>query len=364
MKHFIIVPDGGLQKIAGALVESRRILRIFLVQNALGFFLVGAIAENNGHPQLAPRVRCHLSLEFLIIQLGHRHRGHRKNGIKAAQTLLLLDFFHRASGGRSHLSNIDEGVELVRLIPPIGLLIKMLQNILGHQSNALRRQHGLFAVDVPYHFIGDFLFRVHGLDVIHPKGQYILVVNGIHNGIGMQLVPKGLSRRKELRVLGAAGIRRKNRRPCKAEEMILLEVLHNSRVHIAKLTAVAFVKDNHHLLGIHRMAAVFFYERGQLLNGGNNNHSLGIFQLFFQNGCRGVAVGGPFFKAVVFLHGLVIEILAVYHKEHLFDIGKLGGQPGRLEGSQRFAGAGGMPNIAAPGDAAVFLVVVGDVNAV
>ena len=180
----------------------------------------------------------------------------------------------------------------------------------------------------------------------------------------MQLVPKGLASRKELRVLGAAGIRRKNRRPCKAEEMILLEVLHNGGMHIAKLAAVTFVKNNHHLLGIHCMAAVFLNKRGQLLNGGDNNHGLGIFQLLFQNACGGVAVGRPFFKAIVFLHGLVIEILAVYHKEHLFDIGKLGGQPGRLEGGQGFAGAGGMPNIAAPGDAAVFLVVVGDFDAV
>ena len=79
---------------------------------------------------------------------------------------------------------------------------------------------------------------------------------------------------------------------------------------------------------------------------------------------EGVAVGRAFLEAVVLLHGLVIQILAVYHKQHLVDIVQFGGKLRRLKGSQRFAAARGVPDIAAACNRAELFIVVGDLNAV
>ena len=70
------------------------------------------------------------------------------------------------------------------------------------------------------------------------------------------------------------------------------------------------------------------------------------------------------FKAVVLLHSLVIQILAVYHKQHLVDVGQLRYQPCRFEGGQRLAGASGVPDVAAALDGAILFVVVGDLDTV
>ena len=48
-----------------------------------------------------------------------------------------------------------------------------------------------------------------------------------------------------------------------------------------------------------------------------------ILQLTLQDYGAGIAVGSTFLEAVVFLHGLVVQILTIYHKEDLIDIGKL-----------------------------------------
>ncbi|MCY1314130.1 hypothetical protein D9M70_647350 [compost metagenome] len=47
---------------------------------------------------------------------------------------------------------------------------------------------------------------------------------------------------------------------------------------------------------------------------------------------------------MVLLHGLVVQILAVHHEEHLVDEIQLGGQARCLEVGHRLAAAGGMPD--------------------
>lgn len=69
----------------------------------------------------------------------------------------------------------------------------------------------------------------------------------------MELVAEGLRRGEKLRILGCAGVCREDGRPGKAEQMILFEVLHDSRVHIPELAAVALVEDDDHMALIDRM---------------------------------------------------------------------------------------------------------------
>jgi hypothetical protein len=71
------------------------------------------------------------------------------------------------------------------------------------------------------------------------------------------------------------------------------------------------------------------------------------FQLLLQNGRVAVAVGGSLLKAVIFLHGLVVQVFPVYHEQHLVHIGQLRGQLCRLKGSQCLTASGRVPDIAA-----------------
>ena len=105
--------------------------------------------------------------------------------------------------------------------------------------------------------------------------------------------------------------------------MVVLEILYNSSVHITKLATVAFVKNDDNVFPIHFMFAVFFDEGRQLLNGSNDNMGIRIFQLLFKNCSRSIAVGSTFFKAVILLHGLVVQVLTVNHKQHLINIRQL-----------------------------------------
>lgn len=140
-----------------------------------------------------------------------------------------------------------------------------------------------------------------------------------------------------LKALDGSGIRGEYRRTGKAEEMIFLKALDYRRVHIAELRAVAFIKYDDHMLLIDGMYGILFYEGRKLLYSCNDDAALVIFKLPFEDSSGSVAVRRTLFKAVILLHGLVVEILAVDHEKHLVDIGKPGGKPCGLEARQRLA---------------------------
>ena len=146
--------------------------------------------------------------------------------------------------------------------------------------------------------------------------------------------------------------------------MILAKILGNGKVHIAELTAVAFIKDDDYALIKNCVRGILFDEGGQLLDGGDDDFCTIVLQLALEDSGGGVAVGRALFKAVVLLHSLVIQILAVYHKQHLVDIIELRGKLRCFEGSQRFTAARGVPDIAAACNRAELFVVVGDLNTV
>ena len=62
----------------------------------------------------------------------------------------------------------------------------MVKDILRHQPDALGRHKGFFAVDVPDVLVVDVRLLVHRFDVVHPEGQHVVVVDGVHDGVGMQ----------------------------------------------------------------------------------------------------------------------------------------------------------------------------------
>ena len=193
----------------------------------------------------------------------------------------------------------------------------------------------------------------------------------------MELVAKR-RRGSQVGISACSGIHREYGGAGKAEDVIVLEIAihlddffaffdgttHNAAVHITKLTAVAFIKDQNDVLVPDGVLGVLGDEHIQLLNGGDNDFGCGIFQLTLQD-CRAlVSIGGAFFKAVVFLDGLVVQIFPVYHKQHLVNIRQSGGQLGGIEGGQGFAAAGGVPDVAAGLQRAHLFVVGGHLDAV
>ena len=364
VEHLVVVLNGGIQKIPAALVEVGGIFRVFLVQNAIRFRFIGSIAVNGSNAQPLGWVCRHLFFELLIIQLCHRHRSHAENRIKTADALFLLDFLHRTTLGRGHLCHIRQQIKLIRFVSPIGFLVEVAEDVLCHQRNTLGCHKRLFPVNVPNLFIVHVWLCIHRLDVIHTEWQHILVVDGINDGVGVQLVAERLRRGEIAWISGASCVDCKNRRSSKAEQVVLFEIVDNGFMHITELAAVALVKDDHNVLLVNFVSRILLDEGRQLLDGGNDDMRFRVFQLAFQNRGAGVGVCRSLLEAVILFHSLVVQILAVYHKQHLVDVGQLRCQPRRFEGGQRLAGASGVPDVAATLDGAILFVVVGDLDAV
>ena len=146
--------------------------------------------------------------------------------------------------------------------------------------------------------------------------------------------------------------------------MIFFEAFYDIISHVTELTAVAFIKNHHDMLIVNRMAWIAVDEIRQLLNGCNNDPCIRVFQLLFENCCTGVTVRAAFFKAVIFLHCLIVEIFSVDNKQHFINVRQLARSTSCSEGSEGFSAACGMPDITSRRDGSVFLVVCGNFYAI
>ena len=117
------------------------------------------------------------------------------------------------------------------------------------------------------------------------------------------------------------------------------------------------------MLGIDRMPFVCRYEAAELLDGGDDDARVRVLELPLQHCRRAVGVGRAFFEALVFAHGLVVQILTVHHKKHLVDTVQQSRQLRRFETGQRLPAPGGVPDVAACADPAQLPVIGGRCNA-
>ena len=88
-----------------------------------------------------------------------------------------------------------------------------------------------------------------------------------------------------MRIFYSSRIFGEDRCASKSEKMIFFEALNNSSVHITKLTAVTFVKDNDNVFVIYSVSLVFLDKSRKLLNCCDDYMSIIIFQLLFEYGC-------------------------------------------------------------------------------
>ena len=134
---------------------------------------------------------------------------------------------------------------------------------------------------------------------------------------------------------------------------------------LAELRAVALVEDEDdalvaqrlELLLVGRLAvllpllvalAVLVQREAELLDGGDDD-LVGVVvgeQAADEGGGVGVFLDAAFLELVELLAGLAVEVLAVHDEEALVDVGVVLEQRGGLEGGERLAAAGGVPDVA------------------
>lgn len=291
--------------------------------------------------QFSARILVHLPLELGIIPLCRLYRRNTKDGVKPRKAQFLLDFFDRLDVfGRNDVRYIRERVERVAPFVTVSFSVEIFQNIPDDLADAFGGEKRLLPVDIGDLLVVYIRLLVHRLDIVDAERQNVSVVDGVDDGIGVQLCAERLLGRFEITVLcPRVRVGRKDRRSRKAEQVILLKRPCNGDMHIAELTAVALVKDNDDVLFKDGVPLIFLDEHVQLLYCGDDDPRIRVLQLLFENGGGGVAVGRTFFKAVVFLHSLVVEVLPVDHKQNLVNIRERGGQLRRFERGQRLAAA-------------------------
>ena len=109
----------------------------------------------------------------------------------------------------------------------------------------------------------------------------------------------------------------------------------------SELATVAFVEDEDHTLVLevfHGLGVALLADRRiELLERGDDE--LGVLVTELSDELAGVvgAVNAPFAETVEFPDGLVIEVLAVHHKDDLIDMGRLGQDLGGFERGERLS---------------------------
>ena len=192
MEHLIVVFNCTIQKIPTGLIQLTGIFTIFFIQNAVCLCFIGTVAENRCDTKLLRRVFCHLPLKLLVVQLCHLSRSDAKNSIKTVYTPFLFHLPNRSVRSRSNLSDVGKHSKLIAFFIPVGLLIKVFQDVFRHQRNSFRCHERFLPIDVPYFFIINVRIRVHGFDIVHPKRQHVLIVNGIDDGVSVKLIAERL----------------------------------------------------------------------------------------------------------------------------------------------------------------------------
>ena len=220
--------------------------------------------------------------------------------------------------------------------------------------------------------------------ILHGETKDIPIGNGVLDHIAMQAgITLGTIRHQSgIEHVGsrpAIGplIRLKNRCSREADIIRFLEVAVNIPVHFPKLTAMALVNDENDLLitvGIHQgLITLRLHGVGHLLDRGDDELAVGIHQGFIPLRLHGIRhlldrcdnqltvrilelpdqdkgtvriIDTILFKGIVFIHRLVIEILAVNEENHLINARLVAQELGQLERSQGFTGAGARKDIA------------------
>ena len=241
-------------------------------------------------------------------------------------------------------------------------LVEMLKHVGDDLADAFRVEQRPFGVDGRHLFVGDAA-HLHGADVVDAERQHVLVGDGVHDRVGVEFLPEGLFGGFQPGVSAAGRVDREDRCARETEQVVPLECFGDSGVHVPELGAVAFVENDDDMLAVDVVAGVGLDEGREFLDRRDDDRGVPAFQLAFEHRGGGIGIGRALLETVVFAHGLVVQVLAVHHEQHLVNAVHLGGELGGLETGQGLARAGGVPDIAAGVDGSELLVIGGDLDA-
>ena len=329
-EHVVVVLDRVLQEIPRTLVQTLG-LELLLAQDAVRLGLVRGIAVDQRHLQPLVGRQFVLAIgERVVVPFRRLDGRRREQRVEPSQPLA----GERVGGVSFRL--------LVEVFPHI-----------GHDlADPLGRQQGALGVDRRHLLVGDGVRGFDSVDVVDAERQHVLVVDRVHDRVGVQPVTEGLLGGAQAWGAAGSGIVGEDRRPGEPKQVVVLERLGDRGVHVTELAAMAFVENDHHMPGVDLMLGVLRDEPGQLLDGGDDDAGVRVLQLPLQHPRRRVRVGSTLLEPLVLTHRLVVEVFAIHDEQHLVDLRQLAGQLRRLEAGQCLARPGGVPDVTACRDGA------------
>lgn len=331
----VVVGDRVVEEGAVVLGEGRGVHGFFGEQAGSGRIGVGRIGvdDADGAPACGRQVSL-LASELLVVGAGGLDGGGGEQGVESCHPLV---------------TQLVGGVTL-------RLVVEVLEDVGDDRRDVCRVHVRTVGVDPLHLAVVDTVAHSECVDVVDTEGQDGLVPDGVDDGVGVQLVPEGLLSGAQVCFPGAGGVFRKDGCAGEAEEVIVAERARDVGVHVAELAAVAFVEDEDDVPGVDGVAAVCLDEGGELLDGRDDDRDGCVVDLFGELSGGLVRRDRSCGEGVVFLDGLVVQILAVDDEEDLVDAFHASGELRRLEGGEGLPGTRRVPDVSSGCDGAGLLV--------
>ena len=228
-------------------------------------------------------------LELVVIQYRSFYAIDSKDTVKTTRLYLCL---YLVSLAFYHVSHVRQFVHAVGIGALLGLIRKVVNDVSCHDADTLWSMQCFIRINAPHLLSVHIAFHAHGRVVIHMERQYVLVPDGIDNGIGMQcfcwsaifikLATKELC--SCCIFTASTGINGKDGSTRKAKHQVTLHAFGNKFVHIAKLTTMALIEYQYNIVLCQHLTqllillpSLWLQQVRQLLYGCNNDMTIIIF---------------------------------------------------------------------------------------
>ena len=234
--------------------------------------------------------------------------------------------------------------------PPVGLGVVVGQDVIHNVVEPLRIEQGV-GVDGLHHLVLGIGLHPDSRDIIDLETKDIVITDGIYDGVCVKTITEAVLRGKIdtylIDIIRSNGILGEYRGSGESEEDIILEGTSDRLVHRSELGTVTFIEYHDHALLVYRVRTIRGNEPVELLDGGDDDPLRIVIKDLLQHPGVGGTVDSTFLELLELLHALVVEVLPVDDEEDLVELRHLLHELSCLEGRQRLAASGGVPNVTA-----------------